>query len=136
MVRKHDGKRRSCQSRILFSQEYYILDKRFAAGESIEVCMQTAVKTHTLNGKVAFTYGPLTLATDEQKSERELKKPVVLENGYVCQEKQAEKGEIIRFECDLGGGDVLILADYHSCGKKWLSDKPYMTVWFNGSKVE
>ena len=118
------------------SQEYYILDKRFAAGESIEVCMQTAVKTHTLNGKVAFTYGPLTLATDEQKSERELKKPVVLENGYVCQEKQAEKGEIIRFECDLGGGDVLILADYQSCGKKWLSDKPYMTVWFNGSKVE
>ena len=118
------------------SQEYYVLNKRFRAGESIEVCMQMGVKTHTLNGKVAFTYGPLTLATDEQKSERELKKPVVLENGFAVQEKQAEKGEIVRFACDLGSDDVLILTDYQSCGKKWLSDKPYMTVWFNGEKVE
>ena len=116
------------------SGEYCVLNKHFSAGESVEVCMDMAVKTHTLNGKVAFTYGALTLATDEQKSERELKKPVLLSNGFTCQEKQAEKGEIVRFECELGGGDVLMLADYQSCGKKWLSDKPYMTVWFNGTK--
>ncbi|MBQ7770277.1 MAG: glycoside hydrolase family 127 protein, partial [Clostridia bacterium] len=118
------------------SEEYCVLDKRFSAGESIEVCMPMTFKTHTLNGKVAFTYGPLTLASDEQKCDRELKKPVVLENGFACQEKQAENGEIVRFECDLGGGDVLVLADYQSCGKKWLSDKPYMTVWFNGAKAD
>ena len=115
-------------------EEYCVLDKRFRAGESMEICMQMGVKIHTLNGKVAFTYGPLTLASDEQKCQRELKKPVVLENGFVVQEKQAEKGEIVRFACDLGGDDVLVLADYQSCGKKWLSDKPYMTVWFNGVK--
>jgi hypothetical protein len=112
------------------------LDKQFSAGESIEICMPMAVQSQTLNGKVAFTYGPLTLASDEQKCQRELRKPVLLEKGYTCQAKQAEEGEIVRFECDLGDGDLLILADYQSCGKKWLSDKPYMTVWFNGSKVE
>ncbi len=118
------------------SEDYYVLDKHFSAGERIEICMQMSVKTHTLNGKVAFTYGALTLASDEQKSKRELKKPVILENGFVCREKQAEKGEIVRFECELDGGDTLVLADYQSCGKKWLSDKPYMTVWFNGSKQD
>ena len=117
------------------TEEYCVLDKCFQAGESIEVYMEMSIKTHTLNGKVAFTYGPLTLASDEQKCQRELKKPVLLDKGFACQEKQAEKGEMVRFECDLGNGDVLVLADYQSCGKKWLSDKPYMTVWFNGSEV-
>lgn len=117
------------------TEEYCILDKSFVAGERIEIYMQMDVKAQTLNGKVAFTYGPLTLATDEQKSQRELQKPVVLKNGFTYQAKQAEKGEIVRFVCDLGG-DELLLTDYQSCGKKWLSDKPYMTVWFNGEKGE
>lgn len=116
------------------AEEYCVLDKHFSAGENIEVYMEMSIKTHTLNGKVAFTYGPLTLASDEQKCQRELKKTILLEKGFACQEKLAEKGEIVRFECDLGNGDVLVLADYQSCGKKWLSDKPYMTVWFNGSE--
>lgn len=112
---------------------YFVLDKHFSAGENVDVCMEMTLKHHDLNGKIAFTYGPLTLASDEQKCQRELKKPVLLENGFVENTKQAEKGEIVRFECDLGE-DTLILTDYQSCGKKWLSDKPYMTVWFNASK--
>ena len=118
------------------TEEYCVLDKQFSAGESVDVCMEMSVKSHNLNGKVAFTYGPLTLASDEQKCERALKKPVLLENGFVCKEQQTEKGEIVRFTCELGKDDVLVLADYQSCGKKWLSDKPYMTVWFNSEKTE
>ena len=120
----------------LVTEEYCVLDKQFSAGESVDVCMEMAVKSHNLNGKVAFTYGPLTLASDEQKCERALKKAVLLDNGFVCKEQQAEKGEIVRFTCELGKDDVLVLADYQSCGKKWLSDKPYMTVWFNSEKTE
>lgn len=118
------------------TEDYCVLDKHFNAGESIEVCMQMVVKMHVLNGKTAFTYGPLTLASDEQKCQRELKKPIILENGFACKEGRTEKGELVRFECDFGDSDVLILADYQSCGKKWLSDKPYMTVWFNGSQED
>lgn len=114
--------------------DYRAIDRLFSAGDTISICMEMGVKSHELNGKVAFTYGPLTLASDEQKCQRELRKPVILENGFAYEKKQAEKGEIVRFECDLGGGDILILSDYQSCGKKWLSDKPFMTVWFNGTK--
>ena len=120
----------------LVTEEYCVLDKQFSAGESVDVCMEMSVKSHNLNGKVAFTYGPLTLASDEQKCERALKKPVLLDNGFVCKEQQTEKGEIVRFTCELGEDDVLVLADYQSCGKKWLSEKPYMTVWFNSEKTE
>lgn len=116
--------------------DYFVLDKTFSAGESVDVCMQMDLKVHTLNGKVAFTYGALTLASDEQKCQRALKKPVVIKDGFACQEKAAEEGEIVRFECALGDDDVLVLTDYQSCGKKWLSDKPYMTVWFNGEMVD
>jgi hypothetical protein len=42
-----------------------------------------------------------------------------------------QEGELVRIECDLVDGEKLLLADYQSCGKKWLSDKPMMTVWFN-----
>ena len=114
--------------------DYCVLDKVFHAGECIEVYMPMSVKMHTLNGKIAFTYGPLTLASDEQKCERELQKPVVVEENFVCKEEQTEKWEIVRFTCELGDGDRLLLTDYQSCGKKWLSDKPYMTVWFNGAE--
>lgn len=117
------------------TEEYCVLEKSFSAGECVDVCMHMDVKTHKLNGKVAFTYGPLTLASDEQKCERELKKPVLLDKGFTCQAQEAEEGELVRFACDLGD-DVLTLADYQSCGKKWLSDKPYMTVWFNSEKTE
>lgn len=118
----------------VITDEYCVMDKHFSAGESVEICMEMTLKTHTLNGKVAFTYGVLTLASDEQKSQRVLQKPVILEKSFTCQEKQAEKGELVRFACDLGDDDVLVLADYQSCGKKWLLEKPYMTVWFNGSE--
>lgn len=114
--------------------DYRVIDRLFAKDDSISVSMEMGVKAHGLNGKVAFTYGPLTLASDEQKCKRELRKPVILDNGFDCVKKQAEKGELVRFECDLGRGDILVLADYQSCGKKWLSDKPFMTVWFNGTK--
>jgi DUF1680 family protein len=118
------------------TSEYAILDKQFSAGESVEIEMAMAVKTHTLNGKVAFTYGPLTLASDEQKGQRALQNPVLLHSGFTCEEQQAEDGELVRFACKLGEEDTLLLADYQSCGKKWLSDKPYMTVWFNGENEQ
>ena len=110
---------------------YYTLTKAFAAGECVDVCMEIELKAHRLNGKIAFTYGALTLATDEHKATRELKKPVVVGETLSYKLLPTEEGEIVRIACELEDGDTLLLADYQSCGKKWLSDKPFMTVWFN-----
>ena len=116
------------------AEGYYTLTKAFAAGECVEVCMEMQLKAHYLNGKIAFTYGPLTLAVDEHKATRELKKPVVVGEELSYKLLPAQEGEIVRIECKLADGDTLLLADYQSCGKKWLSDKPFMTVWFNSEE--
>lgn len=113
---------------------YYTLSKAFKAGECVDVCMEVKLKAHRLNGKIAFTYGALTLATDEHKATRELKKPVAVGETLSYELLPTQEGEIVRIACKLEDGDTLLLADYQSCGKKWLSDKPYMTVWFNGAE--
>ena len=110
---------------------YYTLDKAFAAGEVVEVAFTLALKAHYLNNKIAFTYGALTLAVDELKASRDLKAPVVVGEKLSYKLLPVQEGELVRIECELEGGEKLLLADYQSCGKKWLSDKPMMTVWFN-----
>ena len=113
---------------------YYTLDGEFQAGDAVKICMGTELKSHYLNGKIAFTYGALTLATDEHKSNRPLQAPVAVDETLVYERLPAKKGELVRFACKLKGGDTLLLSDYQSCGKKWKSDKPFMTVWFNGEE--
>ena len=110
--------------------QYYVLDKEFVSGETILIQMEMGVKTHVLNGKIAFTYGALTLASDAQKSERDIQKAVSVAEKEPKQ-LSVQEGEVVRFAYDFKGGN-LIVTDYQSCGKKWRSDKPLMTVWFNG----
>lgn len=110
---------------------YYTLRGTYANGASIDVQMEMALKAHYLNGKIAFTYGVLALGSDEQKSDRELQKALAIGEKISYQLVEAQEGEIVRIVCDLDDGDKLLLADYQSCGKKWLSDKPLMTAWFN-----
>ena len=113
------------------AEGYYTLDKQFAAGEEVVIALALTLKAHYLNDKVAFTYGALTLAVDEHKASRDLKAPVCVGETLSYKLLPTEEGELVRMECELANGEKLLLADYQSCGKKWLSDKPMMTVWFN-----
>lgn len=114
------------------NDEYYLLESNYQSGERIEIALRMKLMVHKLNGKYAFTYGALALATDEHKSSRELQKPIAFDENFSYQLQPIEKGEIVRIVCTFADGDSLLLTDYQSCGKKWLSDKRMMTVWFNG----
>ena len=102
-------------------------------GEVIEIDIKATLKPLLLNGKVAFRYGALTLASDEHKAQRDIRKPIANLDSLKYTVLPREDGELLRVECDFAG-DKLILAEYQSCGKKWLSDKPLMTVWFDLAK--
>ena len=110
---------------------YYILTAAYKAGDSVEIVLETVLKAHYLNDKIAFTYGALTLASDEHKANRDLRAPVCVGETLSYKLLPAKEGELVRIECELVGGETLLLTDYQSCGKKWQSDKPLMTVWFN-----
>ena len=110
--------------------EYFVLDKEFAKGERIEILIKTGVKCIFLNGKVAFTYGALTLATDEWKCGKNIKNSI--DPTDVRFERIPQKnGEFVRFIALFKDGNSMLLSDYQSCGKKWLSEQPLMTAWFN-----
>ena len=109
---------------------YLVIDKTVSNGDIIEIELEPTVMIHRLNGKVAFTYGGITLATDEHKAKRDIKKPLPsCEPEFEILPK--DSSELIRILCRFESGDEIILTDYQSCGKKWLSDKPLMTVWFD-----
>ncbi len=115
---------------IAVTDDYAAVDKSFVSGEGVCVCLDMKVKQIELNGKVAFTYGPLVLASDEQKSEADIQAPLNL-SCFNLERADAKGEELVRFVYENADGKALVLTDYQSCGKHWLSEKSLMTVWFN-----
>lgn len=110
---------------------YFVLDKKFCAGECVDVDLKMQLKACVLNGKIAFTYGPLVLASDEIKTCVSIQTPLEINGKPEAVKCDAEGIEMVRFILKNSMGEEIVLTDYQSCGKFWLSDKPLMTVWFN-----
>ena len=131
-IRKPDWcKEMTVSGKAVFENGYYVLKSAFKAGETVEISTKVELTAHRLNGKIAFTYGALTLASDEWKAGRDLQKRVAVGEKISYRVLEKEGDEMVRIALDLPDGDTLVVSDYQSCGKKWLSEKPMMTVWFN-----
>ena len=112
---------------------YLDLTREWKDGDTVAVDFHPEVEAHTLNGKLAFTYGPLVLARDEGKEEGSIEAPVkpLLHNGrLIVNQLDAEAGETVRFTVKTEDGDLL-LTDYASCGKNWTDERNRISVWLN-----
>ena len=112
---------------------YFDLTREWKDGDRITVDCHPEVEVRTLNGKIAFTYGPLVLARDEEKEDGSIESPVVpvLNKGrLIVNQLDAEAGETVRFTVKTEEGDLL-LTDYASCGKNWTSERNRISVWLN-----
>lgn len=109
---------------------YYELSGTFSDAQEIIFSWQMTLQTHRLNEKVAFTYGPITLACDSAKSCRDIQAPVKVQEDPPYEILVPEKDELVRIECITDDGKLL-LTDYQSCGKNWLQEKNMITVWLN-----
>lgn len=112
---------------------YLDLTRAWKDGDTVTVDCHPEVETHTLNGKIAFTFGALALARDEQKEEGSIESPVtpVLHNGrLIVDQLDAKEGETVRFTVKTEEGDLL-LTDYASCGKRWMEERNRISVWLN-----
>lgn len=110
--------------------DYYDCDAIYQNGQILNFTWTADLQIHRLNEKVAFTYGPITLACDSAKSDRELEAPVVVSDHPEYQVMQPQADELLRLVCKTEDGELL-LTDYQSCGKDWLQDKNKITVWLN-----
>ena len=118
---------------IAAEKGYLDLTREWKDGDTVTVDCHPEVEMQTLNGKIAFTFGALALARDEQKEEGNIEAPVtpVLQNGrFVVNQLAAEEGECVRFTLKTEEGDLL-LTDYASCGKHWMEERNRISVWLN-----
>lgn len=109
---------------------YVSLNRVWSDGDIVELELPHHLKSHHLNGKTAYTYGPLVLARDEMKEGKKT------DTEFTPTEYNAFKiiptgdGEMLRILLECEGEDVL-LTDYASCGKYWTNKNAKVSVWLN-----
>lgn len=109
---------------------YYTCEGTFTDGQSVNFDWPATLQVHRLNERVAFTCGPLVLAADSAKSERDLEAPVMVADEPRYEILPPLEGELMRILCETDDGQLL-LTDYQSCGKDWKQEKNRITVWMN-----
>lgn len=117
--------------KVCGSGGYADLSGEYSDGEAITIEYKPELKVLRLNGKVAFTYGAITLGTDEEKFSDDIERKINIDDKPVYKSIKPEKGELMRIEVGLRDGGKITLSDYQSCGKNWLNKKSRVTVWFN-----
>ena len=113
--------------KISVGEVYLSIRRRWQVGDKVTLVFSLSVEQHLLNDKVAFTYGPFTLARDERK-DKTFDKSLRLEKEIVFFPIQKEEGEEVRLLLHTKKGEIL-LTDYASCGKHWTEKKSHIAVW-------
>ena len=106
------------------------LQRLFASGDTVELRGKLSLITETIGGSVAFRYGPLVLARDEDKETDFQCQAPILSDPPVYRLLPPEKGETVRILLEQRNGlPPVLLTDYASCGKRWNQPKNRVTVW-------
>ena len=109
---------------------YTTIRREWSDGDTVEIDLEMHLKSHTLNGKTAYTYGPLVLARDEMKEGKKTDSEFTPNPYNVFKKLPTESGELLRFSLECEGEDIL-LTDYASCGKHWNNHNARVSVWLN-----
>ena len=104
--------------------------RTWSDGDTVELELPMHLKSHHLNGKTAYTYGPLVLARDEIKEGKKTDSEFIPTEHNAYTVLPAEDGEMLRIMLECDGEDVL-LTDYASCGKYWTKSNAKVSVWLN-----
>ena len=107
--------------------------RQWKTGDTLVLNGSTDLRAHHLNGRTAYTYGPLVLCRDAAKeSGRDLTETLSQPSDSLsCQWVQPEAGELLRFMLTTEDGKQIPLTDYASCGKNWLGQHNRISVWMN-----
>jgi DUF1680 family protein len=114
------------------AQGYCTMEREWKNGDVIYLAFHPTLQKIELNGKMAFVYGNIVLARDEQKENKGINEAFsVVMNGNtpMARKVDAEVGEELRFLLKTEDGEIL-LTDYASCGKKWREENARISVWF------
>ena len=109
---------------------YTTIRREWSDGDTVEIDLEMHLKSHRLNGKTAYTYGPLVLARDEMKEGKKTDSEFSPTDHNAFKRLPVESGELLRISLECEGEDIL-LTDYASCGKHWNNQNARVSVWLN-----
>lgn len=110
---------------------YAVFERVWKDGDEVMLHFPAELTQVHKNGKVAFAYGPFVLARDEAKEAGDITQidaSLLQAGGLRYTIEKAENGEQMRISLHYNGKKIL-LTDYASCGKDWISERNRVTVW-------
>ncbi len=114
----------------LTEEGFICLQRLFASGDTVELRGKLSLIMETIGGSVAFRYGPVVLARDEDKEADFSCQAPLLSDPPVYRLLPPERGEMIRLLLEQKSSlSPVLLTDYASCGKRWNQPKNRVTVW-------
>lgn len=117
------------------SDDGYLTVKRvWNPGDTVICTGKFCLEALKIEGRTAFTYGPLVLARDSYKEGccadlEETIRPML--DSFRLETPDDRYGEVLRIVVPQSVGEPLILTDYASCGKHWEQKNNRITVWMN-----
>lgn len=112
----------------VISDGYASIYSIWDSGDTVRVTGCFDLEPIHVEGKTAFTYGPLVLARDQQK-EACCDLTAAIQPAGQPKMLEPKGNETIRLELPLADGGPLLLTDYASCGKNWLDRNARIGVW-------
>ncbi len=109
---------------------YLSINREWSDGDTVEIELEMHLRSHHLNGRTAYTYGPLVLARDEMKEGKRTDSEFTPTPYNSFTALKCEEGEELRILLDTEEGGVL-LTNYSSCGKYWTNKNANVSVWLN-----
>lgn len=116
----------------IVADAYISLDREWEKSV-IELKYSAPIREKVLNGKVAFTKGPVVLARDIRLDDIQKPLNIKAKDGKALRAKLV-KNQIFKsnatYKIHVGDSDILV-CDYASAGKNYDSDSSCITVWEN-----
>ncbi len=113
---------------------YLTVTRVWNPGDTVACTGKFCLEAQKIEGRTAFTYGPLVLARDSNKESccADLEATVYpMPECFRVDVPNGAYGEIVRLTVPQSQGEPLLLTDYASCGKHWDHKNNRMTVWMN-----
>ena len=109
---------------------YFVIDRLWNK-DKVEVKFTAPVKMSVINGKIAFTKGPIALARDKRLDDIEAPLAIKAKNGKTVRAKVVRNTVFncnIAYEIKTADGNIT-LCDYAQAGKNYDDENTGITVW-------
>ena len=110
---------------------YLLIERVWNDADTVDVSFRAPVKMRVINGKIAFTRGPITLARDKRLDDITRPLDMTTKDGKTVRSKRVKNtvfNSNIAVEIKTADGKIR-LCDYAQAGKNFDDDDTGITVW-------